>query len=150
MPLRPRHDNWVDEVVKEDMKIKQALFARVEPLLKKDAIVSSNTSGLSIKGMTEGAHDGHTGAVTAAARLPTVASAARIAASIPSHSRCSVHVSDRLVLFAAVAMSDGPEAGLALIDAILVRGDLADYHLAHAARGDLCRRLGRVYDAIES
>ena len=51
---------------------------------------------------------------------------------------------------AAVAMSDGPEAGLALIDAILVRGDLADYHLAHAARGDLCRRLGRVSDAIES
>jgi len=51
---------------------------------------------------------------------------------------------------AAVAMSDGPEAGLALIDAILVRGDLADYHLAHAARGDLCRRLGRVSDAIAS
>ena len=51
---------------------------------------------------------------------------------------------------AAVAMSDGPEAGLALIDAILVRGDLADYHLAHAARGDLCRRLGRVSEAIES
>ncbi len=51
---------------------------------------------------------------------------------------------------AAVAMSDGPEAGLALVDAILVRGDLADYHLAHAARGDLCRRLGRVSDAIES
>ena len=51
---------------------------------------------------------------------------------------------------AAVAMSDGPEAGIALIDAILVRGDLADYHLAHAARGDLCRRLGRVSDAIES
>ena len=51
---------------------------------------------------------------------------------------------------AAVAMSDGPEAGLALIDAILIRGDLADYHLAHAARGDLCRRLGRVNDAIES
>ena len=51
---------------------------------------------------------------------------------------------------AAVAMSDGPEASLALIDAILIRGDLADYHLAHAARGDLCRRLGRVNDAIES
>src|SRR5437868_13030851 len=51
---------------------------------------------------------------------------------------------------AAVAMSDGPEAGLALIDAILGRRDLADYHLAHAALGDLCRRLGRVYDAIES
>jgi RNA polymerase sigma-70 factor (ECF subfamily) len=51
---------------------------------------------------------------------------------------------------AAVAMSEGPAAGLALIDAILVRGDLADYHLAHAARGDLCRRLGRVAEAIES
>ena len=43
----------------------------------------------------------------------------------------------------AVAMRDGPAAGLALIDAILARGELADYHLAHAARADLCRRLGR-------
>ncbi len=50
----------------------------------------------------------------------------------------------------AVAMSEGPAAGLALVDAILVRGDLADYHLAHSARGDLCRRLGRVQEAIES
>jgi RNA polymerase sigma-70 factor (ECF subfamily) len=49
---------------------------------------------------------------------------------------------------AAIAMRDGPETGLALIDAILVRGDLADYHLAHAARGDLCRRMGRVGEAI--
>ncbi len=47
----------------------------------------------------------------------------------------------------AVAMRDGPAAGLALIDAILARGDLADYHLAHAARADLCRRLGRTNDA---
>ena len=44
----------------------------------------------------------------------------------------------------AVAMRDGPAAGLALIDAILARGDLADYHLAHSARADLCRRLGRT------
>jgi len=51
---------------------------------------------------------------------------------------------------AAIAMRDGPEAGLALIDAILVRGDLVDYHLAHAARGDLCRRMGRVAEAIGS
>ena len=43
----------------------------------------------------------------------------------------------------AVAMRDGPAAGLALIDAILARGDLADYHLAHSARADLCRRLGQ-------
>jgi RNA polymerase sigma-70 factor, ECF subfamily len=49
---------------------------------------------------------------------------------------------------AAVAMRDGPAAGLALVDAILARGDLADYHLAHGARADLCRRLGRVEDAI--
>lgn len=43
----------------------------------------------------------------------------------------------------AVAMRDGPTAGLALVDAILVRGDLSDYHLAHSARADLCRRLGK-------
>ncbi len=50
----------------------------------------------------------------------------------------------------AIAMRDGPLAGLQLIDAILVRGELADYHLAHAARADLCRRLGRTADARES
>jgi RNA polymerase sigma-70 factor (ECF subfamily) len=47
----------------------------------------------------------------------------------------------------AVAMRDGPLAGLALIDAILRRGDLTDYHLAHAAHADLCRRLGKTTDA---
>jgi RNA polymerase sigma-70 factor (ECF subfamily) len=51
---------------------------------------------------------------------------------------------------AAVAMRDGPAAGLTLIDAILERGDLRDYHLAHSARADLCRRLGRVADARAS
>ncbi|MEX2273131.1 MAG: RNA polymerase sigma factor [Vicinamibacterales bacterium] len=50
----------------------------------------------------------------------------------------------------AVAMRDGPEAGLALIDAILKRGDLGDYRLAHAARADLCRRLGRTTEAAGS
>lgn len=48
---------------------------------------------------------------------------------------------------AAVAMRDGPAAGLALIDALLARGELADYHLAHGARAELCRRLGRIEDA---
>lgn len=47
----------------------------------------------------------------------------------------------------AVAMRDGPEFGLTLIDAILEQGELADYRLAHAARADLCRRLGRKDDA---
>jgi RNA polymerase sigma-70 factor (ECF subfamily) len=50
----------------------------------------------------------------------------------------------------AIAMRDGPAAGLALIDAILGRGDLSDYHLAHAARADLCRRLGRTEEARAS
>jgi len=50
----------------------------------------------------------------------------------------------------AVAMRDGPEAGLGLVDAILQRGDLADYHLAHSTRADLCRRLGRAADARAS
>lgn len=50
----------------------------------------------------------------------------------------------------AVAMRDSPAAGLLQIDAILERGDLHDYHLAHAARADLCRRLGRVDEARAS
>ncbi|MGH8279869.1 MAG: RNA polymerase sigma factor [Gammaproteobacteria bacterium] len=47
----------------------------------------------------------------------------------------------------AVAMRDGPAAGLALVDALLARGELGKYHLAHAARADLCRRLGRDAEA---
>jgi len=47
----------------------------------------------------------------------------------------------------AVAMRDGPKQGIALIDAILARGDLVDYQPAHAARADLCRRLGRNAEA---
>ena len=47
----------------------------------------------------------------------------------------------------AVAMRDGPAAGLAIIDQILARGDLGDYHLAHSAKADLSRRLGKVEDA---
>jgi RNA polymerase sigma-70 factor (ECF subfamily) len=50
----------------------------------------------------------------------------------------------------AVAMRDGPAGGLELIDALLARGDLSDYHLAHAARADLCRRLGRADEARHS
>jgi RNA polymerase sigma-70 factor, ECF subfamily len=50
----------------------------------------------------------------------------------------------------AMAMRDGPDAGLALIEDILARGDLADYHLAHAARADFCRQLGKTADARAS
>ena len=50
----------------------------------------------------------------------------------------------------AIAMRDGPGAGLELIDALLSRGELEDYHLAYAARADLCRRLGRIDDARDA
>jgi RNA polymerase sigma-70 factor, ECF subfamily len=51
---------------------------------------------------------------------------------------------------AAIAMRDGPAAGLALIDTLLARHELTEYHLLHSARADLCRRLGRVPEAIAS
>jgi len=50
----------------------------------------------------------------------------------------------------AVAMRDGPAAGLALIDTLLADGELDDYHLAHSARADLCRRLGKTAEARAS
>jgi RNA polymerase sigma-70 factor (ECF subfamily) len=50
----------------------------------------------------------------------------------------------------ALAMRDGPAAGLAVVEAILARGELKDYHLAHAARADLYRRLGRSAEARAS
>jgi len=56
----------------------------------------------------------------------------------------------RLNRAVAVAMSEGPEAGLAHIDALLEEGELANYYLAHSARADLCRRLGRTAEARSS
>jgi RNA polymerase sigma-70 factor (ECF subfamily) len=50
----------------------------------------------------------------------------------------------------AIAMRDGPEAGLTHIDALLEHGELANYHLAHSARADMCRRLGRTAEAKSS
>jgi RNA polymerase sigma-70 factor (ECF subfamily) len=50
----------------------------------------------------------------------------------------------------AVAMRDGPAAGLKMVDDLLARGELTDYHLAHSARADLCRRLGKTADARSS
>jgi RNA polymerase sigma-70 factor, ECF subfamily len=49
---------------------------------------------------------------------------------------------------AAIAMKDGPARGLDLINALLARGELANYHLAHSARADLLRRLGRTDDSL--
>ncbi len=50
----------------------------------------------------------------------------------------------------AIAMRDGPEAGLTHIDAVLEHGELANYYLAHSARADMCRRLGRTAEARAS
>jgi RNA polymerase sigma-70 factor (ECF subfamily) len=50
----------------------------------------------------------------------------------------------------AIAMCEGPEAGLTLIEGLLARGEMANYHLAHSARADLCRRLGRIAEARSS
>jgi len=50
----------------------------------------------------------------------------------------------------AIAMCDGPEAGLKHIDALLEHGELANYYLAHSARADMCRRLGRTAEARAS
>src|SRR5262249_38696235 len=50
----------------------------------------------------------------------------------------------------AIAMRDGAEAGLTQIDALLEHGELANYYLAHSARADLCRRLGRTAEARAS
>ena len=50
----------------------------------------------------------------------------------------------------AVAMRDGPEKGLEIIEQIVRRGELDDYHLIHAARADLLRRLGRKAEAIDA
>jgi RNA polymerase sigma-70 factor (ECF subfamily) len=50
----------------------------------------------------------------------------------------------------AIAMRDGPSAGLEIIDRLLARGELTEYQFAHSARADLCRRLGRAADAVAS
>ena len=50
----------------------------------------------------------------------------------------------------AIAMRDGPRVGLAFIDAVLAHGELANYYLAHSARADMCRRLGRIAEARSS
>jgi RNA polymerase sigma-70 factor (ECF subfamily) len=50
----------------------------------------------------------------------------------------------------AVAMRDGPQAGLEIIDSILARGELKDYRFAHSTRAELCRRLGKTEEAMSS
>jgi RNA polymerase sigma-70 factor (ECF subfamily) len=89
-------------------------------------------------------------AVHAAAPTPAATDWARIAGLYDALVRAEPSPVVELNHAVAVAMRDGPEAGLGMIDVILARGDLVDYHLAHAARADLCRRLGRTAEARAS
>jgi RNA polymerase sigma-70 factor (ECF subfamily) len=84
--------------------------------------------------------------VHASARTPEDTDWARIVAFYDLLARIETSPIVELNRAVAVAMRDGPEAGLTLIDPLL-SGDLAEYHLAHCARADLCRRLGRSGDA---
>src|SRR5439155_2028090 len=89
-------------------------------------------------------------AVHAQAASPTATDWARIVALYDLLMRADPSPVVELNRAVAVAMRDGPVAGLVLIDAILARGDLGSYHLAHSARADLCRRLGRTAEARTS
>jgi RNA polymerase sigma-70 factor (ECF subfamily) len=86
-------------------------------------------------------------AVHAAASTPDATNWSQIVALYDLLTRAGSTPIVELNRAVAVAMRDGPAAGLELIDALLARGDLAEYHLAHAARAALCRRLGRSADA---
>src|SRR5438094_5741259 len=89
-------------------------------------------------------------AVHAQASSPAVTDWAQIVGLYDVLMRASPSPVVELNRAVAVAMRDGPLAGLTLIDALLARGDLDDYHLAHSARADLCRRVGRTADARRS
>src|SRR5438094_1545647 len=89
-------------------------------------------------------------AVHAQASSPAVTDWAQIVGLYDVLMRASPSPVVELNRAVAVAMRDGPLAGLALIDVILKRGDLAKYYLAHSARADLCRRLGRTAEARAS
>jgi RNA polymerase sigma-70 factor, ECF subfamily len=90
------------------------------------------------------------GAVHARARAAAATDWAQIVALYDVLQRIDPSPVVELNRAVAVAMRDGPAAALAIIDAILARGDLKDYRFAHAARADLCRRLGRVSEARAS
>jgi len=86
-------------------------------------------------------------AVHAQAQAPTATDWGQIAQLYDLLARIEPSPVVELNRAVAIAMRDGPAAGLELIDAILARGDLAEYHLAHSARAEFCRRLGRTAEA---
>jgi RNA polymerase sigma-70 factor (ECF subfamily) len=89
-------------------------------------------------------------ATHAAAATPADTDWAQIVALYDALARITPSPVVELNRAVAISMRDGPAAGLELVDAILTRGELADYHLAHATRADFCRRLGKTADARHS
>lgn len=89
-------------------------------------------------------------AVHAEAKSPDATDWARIAGLYNLLLRLNPSPVIELNRAVAVAMSNGPKTGLQQIDAILERGELTDYHLAHSARAELCRKLGRTKEARAS
>lgn len=87
------------------------------------------------------------GAIHAAAAAPTETDWVRIVDFYDLLTQVSPSPVVELNRAVAVSMRDGPAAGLELVDAILTRGELADYHLAHATRADFCRQLGKTAEA---
>ncbi|MFN3151152.1 RNA polymerase sigma factor [Bremerella sp.] len=87
-------------------------------------------------------------AVHAEAKTPDETDWAQIIALYDVLSRIEPSPVVELNRAVAIAMRDGPQAGLTLIDAILAEGTLSEYHLAHAARADLCRRIGDTTAAV--
>lgn len=89
-------------------------------------------------------------ATHAAAETPTKTNWTQIVSLYDALAQISPSPVVELNRAVAIAMRDGPAAGLEIVDAILTRGELADYHLAHATRADFCRRLGKTADARHS
>jgi RNA polymerase sigma-70 factor (ECF subfamily) len=119
----------------------RALIAEGAALLQR-ALATRNFGGYTLQAAIAGVH--------AAAATPAATDWAEIVGWYDVLLRLEPTPVVELNRAVAVAMRDGPAAGLALVEDLLERGELADYHLAHAARADFCRRLGRSADARSS
>src|SRR5204863_79815 len=160
---------WADEESVEDDRLR-LIFTCCHPALAPDAQVALTLREVCGLTTEEIARAFLTGAPTLAQRIVRAKAkikTARIPYEVPSRADLPerldtvLHViylvfnegysaSSGKTLTRSDPMRDGPAAGLELVDAILGRGELADYHLAHAARAELCRRLGRTKDAAAS